>query len=86
MKIWKYELKLVDRQAVSMPIGATILSVANQRGNLCLWAKVNPRHNHPTNRIIQIVETGNPIPNEEMTFIGTVVIDPFVWHVFECVS
>lgn len=83
MKIWKYELTLADLQAVSMPIGSGILSVANQRGSLCLWAMVDPANESKVTRQIEIIGTGNPMPEGKRTFIGTAVIDPFVWHVFE---
>lgn len=43
MVIWKVELAITDMQTVSMPDGAKLLSVANQNGNLCLWAMVDQR-------------------------------------------
>lgn len=87
-QIWKYALGMHDLQEVAMPRGAAILSVAEQNGHLCLWAMVDadaPREN----RMIAIVGTGNPIPSVdglELRFIGTSVIPPFVWHVFELVQ
>ena len=85
MTIWKYALEMTDRQFVSMPEGATLLSVANQRGALCLWALVDP-DNPGVMREINIVGTGNPMTEDETHFIGSVVIEPFVWHVFEIVT
>lgn len=83
MVIWKYELKLTDRQKVSMPVASDLLSVANQRGTLCLWAMVDPTNANKVERDIEIIGTGNPMPDGRRSFIGTAVIDPFVWHVFE---
>ena len=40
--IYKYPLRIDDKQAVSMPKGAQILSVQMQHGRPCLWALVNP--------------------------------------------
>ena len=91
MKIWEYELLVTDMQKVAMPEGAQILSVGNQNNKLCLWALVNPDKSFPDRhmevRHIEIIGTGNPIvePASMVTrnFIGTVIWDPFVWHVFE---
>jgi hypothetical protein len=86
-RIWKYTLAITDTQDIEMPSGARILSVANQNGELCLWALV-PTANATKTRCIEIIGTGNPIsPNHEASrrFIGTAVINPFVWHVFEWV-
>ena len=100
MVIWKFELRITEVQEVLMPAGAELLSVADQHGNLCLWAMVDPSEHHQP-RVIEIVGTGNPMQSRtdvelnssntvtesgariERKFIGTVVMNPFVWHVFE---
>jgi len=83
MKIWKYELRVDDRLTVIMPRGARILSVGVQGKTICLWAMVNPETAEQELRIIAIYGTGNPLPEDPGTFIGTVQTPPFVWHVFE---
>ena len=67
-----------------MPAEAKLLSVGLQKGKVCLWALVDPSKPIET-KMIEIVGTGNPMPNDGLVrkFIGTVVADPFVWHVFE---
>ena len=84
-RIWKYTLEITDHQKVPMPQCAKILSVANQNGHPCLWAMVDA--DRPIEqRAIEIIGTGNPVAQvgvDERKFIGTVVIHPFVWHVFE---
>ena len=84
MVIWKFKLEITDVQVVRMPAGAKILSVANQDGNLCLWAMVHTESPN-VDRKIEILGTGNPIPlyRAPRTFIGTAIIGRFVWHVFE---
>lgn len=85
IRIWKYELQVTDMQAVEMPQFAELLSVANQNGSLCLWAMVDADKPRDT-RHIEIIGTGNPVPTDmgvDRKFIGTAVINPFVWHVFE---
>jgi len=85
MTIYKYAISIHCVQSVFMPKGAEILSVANQNEALCLWAMVHPDEPMEERRI-EIVGTGREMPigmGVERKFIGTVVIDPFVWHVFE---
>jgi len=85
-QIWKYPLALTDLQLISMPEKAEILSVADQDGTLCLWAMVDPNALRSEVRAIEIIGTGNPISTPigyARLFIGTAVMRPFVWHVFE---
>lgn len=89
MVIWKFPLAMVHRQSVEMPKGAQVLSVHGQRpnpdldGTICLWAVC--RLDAPkVARHFAIVGTGNPMPSGLGKFIGTVLMPPFVRHVFEC--
>ena len=85
MVIWKFELELTGMQELTMPEGAQLLSVANQNGNVYLWAMVDPKK-EKRRRYIEIVGTGNQMSVDmgiERKFIGTAVVDPFVGHVFE---
>lgn len=86
LTIWKFPLKLTDSQDVEMPLGARILSVAEQHGVICMWALINP---HPevgrASRQINIIGTGHPAVYEyDADYIGTVLTcgGDFVWHVF----
>lgn len=84
MNIWKYELAAVEQQVLSMPLGATILSVQVQYGMPVLYSMANtfqavePRH-------IYMFGTGESMPNIPMTYIGTILLaeDNLVLHVFE---
>lgn len=85
-KIWKYPLALTDVQLIPMPEKAEILSVADQDGTLCLWVMVDTHALQEEVRAIEIIGTGNPIATPigyARLFIGTAVMRPFVWHVFE---
>ena len=82
--IWKFPLNLTDIQDVLLPIGAQILSVAEQNGVICLWAVVDPEAEDGT-RLIEIHGTGNDFGPGNRLFLGTVVMNAFVWHVFEVV-
>lgn len=80
--IWKFPLEITGVQEVRLPRGAKIISVANQNGVICLWAMVAP--DSPLEpRIIFIYGTGHPLPEDSGRFLGSVLQDPFVWHVFE---
>lgn len=93
-EIWKYVLKVEDNQTIMMPDDSVILSVGLQSagtrgmydlGDICLWA-IGDITNVKVARYIQIIGTGNPVPNDEeydRRFIGTVQQGRFVWHIFE---
>ena len=80
--IWKYPLTVTDYQSVRMPKGAEILSVADQQGELCVWALVDSDA-ELEDRMFYIFGTGNSF-NEviPMNFLGSVQQNVFVWHVF----
>ncbi len=85
-RIWKYQLQITDMQTILVPLDFEILSVGNQDGNLCLWLLVNSKAPATEVLHIEIIGTGNPIYNDmgvDRKFIGTVIVGPFVWHVFE---
>ena len=83
-KVFKYELKLVDEQEITVPEGTKLLHVDIVDGKVYVWAQVFP------NRIgkhivgIRIAGTGHPI-NYATSYIGTVIDREkgLVWHVFE---
>ena len=75
-----------DWETIELPFKSTILSVDNQHGVLCLWALVDPEYSKKKTRII-IVGTGQPLPDSFIgTFVGTVIVGPLIWHVFEDLS
>jgi hypothetical protein len=89
--IWKTRLSL-GTTTVAMPKGSQVLSVGNQREEICLWFKV-PRANGDgliDARIFEVHGTGHPIEDGpgELEYIGTVQFasDNTVFHVFERVS
>ena len=89
MVIWKFSLPIVDRQTVTMPKDANILSVQQQSGILQMWAIVEPDAEREP-RVIEIVGTGNPMPDVTdeglaRCHIATVQTcqGRLVWHVFE---
>lgn len=87
LTIWKFDLRIADRQQVEMPVGAKILTVQEQHGMPVLWALVNPTA--PTvAREIVLYGTGRAVPDDPGQYIGTVqqCCGALVWHFFEEVS
>lgn len=80
--LWKFQLEITDEQSVKMPDGAVIRAVDVQDGWICVWAEVDSK-NPPVVRTFAVVGTGNPLPGYR-TYLGMVVMPPFVWHVYEC--
>ena len=83
MVIWKAELGLKRGQKVSMPKGARVLSCGLQYGVPCIWFLCNSS-NETEKREFSVYGTGHEFElSDSMTFIGTVLQPPFVWHVYE---
>lgn len=83
--VWKFDLEIMDDQAVEMPEGAELLAVADQYGSfrdLTLWARVDPDA-EPERRVILICGTGHPVGDEP--HVGSVITagGALVWHVFD---
>lgn len=85
--IYKYRLALHadGPQLFQLPDGATVLSVGIcPLGQLAMWIYVD-MSKACTQREFVVVGTGHPVP-DGLEFIGTVVSDPFVWHILEIVG
>jgi hypothetical protein len=81
--IYKYELLLLDSQQLSLPLGTKILHVNTQNDGIYLWALVNVKETRVVNRTFKVVATGQNNDFSSLTYIGTVHMTPFVWHIFE---
>lgn len=84
-RIFKYPLKVTDLQKISMPKDSTLLTVQVQKGIPCLWALVD-MDKETEKRLIGIIGTGNPVPENVLRYIGTFQAlenNWFVGHVFE---
>jgi hypothetical protein len=83
--IWKFPLSGELCDLIEMPKGAVILSVQTQRGEICIWALVDPNA-ETEKRLFVAVGTGRSINLSTGSYIGTVQTSggSFVWHVFDC--
>lgn len=87
MRIYKYELGNLGENKVEMPQGAQVLSAKiDPKGDVCIWAIVNPELENEL-RTFFVVGTGWDLPEafsgKLIDFYGTVIQEPYVWHVFE---
>ena len=80
--IYKYPLQIVDKQTVLMPKGAQIIAVMVQKEQLCVWAECNPT-GLVEPKTLWLIGTGNSMPTLYLFHLGSVLMGPFVWHVYE---
>jgi hypothetical protein len=81
--VHKYVLPVEDEVTFAPPAGAQLLHVAEQQGDLCLWALVDPSR-QPRLRHLRIAGTGHEIDGSP-SYIGTAHLHGgrLVIHVFE---
>jgi len=87
MRIWKWEIKVTDRQTVMMPDGAKLLDVQMQDGQCCIWALCD-QSAELAPRWLAIYGTGNSMPDNPGEYIATFQMHggALVFHVFELES
>jgi hypothetical protein len=90
--VWKFNIAVDDKPTVlDMPEGAEVLHVdwqsvgdmsvlAAAKGSVQLWAFVDPDAPR-TNRSFVVHGTGHP--EDGRRYVGTTLMGPFAWHVFE---
>ena len=81
LTVWKYPLKIVDSQEIQIPRGAEPLCVQLQRGELNLWARINPSSPSSTMNIF-VHGTGHMCTSSK--YLGTFQMaeEALVFHVF----
>ncbi len=83
--VFKYEFSITDEVEIAMPLGAVVLHVGQQgigQTRICLWAEVDTQQPDET-RTFYVRGTGHPLPEADVAHVGSIVGNPFVWHVFE---
>ncbi len=90
--VWKYVVppSVSGPTKLEMPRGAIVLSVHEQKGDLCLWALVDPTA-EVVERVFWVVGTGHILPvsaDKRVKYIGTAHLadGALVLHVFELVA
>lgn len=82
-QVWKFPL-FMGSGNIEMPVGAEILHVAEQNGQMCLWALVDP-HALSEGRRFMVIGTGHEIVEPVLRHIGTALMfgGSLVFHAFE---
>ena len=83
--VYKYPLRITDIQKVSLPKGAKILCIKNQKEVICLWALVNPDETEFEDAVLRCVGTGHPIEEPIEEYIDSVLVygGSLVFHFFK---
>lgn len=87
-RIYKYEVRMVDRFTISLPAGAELLDVQNQFGTPQLWALVDPSASS-SERTFRLAGTGHPIDESDgLFYVGSFQMQggALVFHLFEVLS
>lgn len=81
-QVWKYIVDITDGdQDINIPAGAKLVHVGPHGKRIGLWFEIDTQEKHSTIRSFRVFGTGHPI--ESGRHVGTVIIIPFVWHVYE---
>lgn len=80
-QIFKYPLNEGSRNRVVLPSGFVPLHVAAQNNKICVWCMVCAS-NPDAIGIFHVVGTGWEFSPEYKTYLGTVLNNGFVWHVW----
>lgn len=81
--IHKQSLQIIDSRPLFVPAGSILRSFGNQRGQLCVWYECDTDVTDMVERRIWIIGTGNRMPSVPLDYLATVIIEPYVWHVYE---
>lgn len=85
LTIWKFPIPVTDDIEIEMPAGAEVLHVAEQAGQVCLWALVRP--DAPVERRrFRLAGTGHAVTTDvRRRHVGTVLLHDgaLVFHLFE---
>ena len=89
--IWKFEVKVDNKQTLSLPKGAEILTIQTQGNNPFLWVLVNALEEETEERVFETFGTGHDVYCDmgiERKYIGTYQMmgGGLVFHVFERIN
>lgn len=86
--IFKYQIPLVTRSVVRMPIGAKILDIQHQRGDIMMWAIVDESAELENVNFL-VLGTGYGLPPDlevsdtDYYHEKTIQMGILVWHIFK---
>lgn len=69
--IYKYQMKIEEKQDIELPVGAEIIRVDDVDGLFWLWAIVDPDQTEREVRHLEFYKTGQPIEvREGLVYLG----------------
>ena len=81
--IYKYPLRLTEKQKVLLPLHSRLISVKSINEQLYLYAMIDPEQTRTDNVEVLIYGTGHVFDSMlSFNHLDTVVENGFVWHVF----
>ncbi len=81
--IWKQTLELKKEQIIEIPFDSKFLVAKLQNNQITIWFHCYSE-NKLEERTILIYGTGHEVLKEsEMDYLGTIIQDSFIWHIFE---
>lgn len=86
MRIFKYQITPLTKTTITVPIGSTVLSAANQGELIQVWVEVTDDAKGVMGINFHAFPTGTSLQegDEPLVFLGTVLMDGgnFVQHIF----
>lgn len=80
--IYKYEIPIQDNFEIELPIDYHILTFQVQDNAPYIW--VYHDTDDPKRKVsFSMIGTGNFMIHKILTYVGTVQLDGFVWHLFK---
>lgn len=80
--IYKYPIRMVDSQRLSIPLGAKLLSLQVQHGTPCLWAEVDDDEGINQELVVSVVGTGQTVPPGAVNYVGALQFGVMVFHIY----
>lgn len=81
--IYKYRINF-GAPSLEIPLGSKCIHVGSQGEHVCMWVEVDDDAQLETERWhLFIIGTGHQLPaGAEHEHLGSVIMDPFVWHLY----
>ena len=80
--VWKFPIPYDDEFTVKLPVDAKIVHLDSQLSGLYMWAIITDETTYIKDRSFYLRGTGHYIP-EDAEYVGTIMDNPMVWHIFE---
>lgn len=87
LTVHKFPLPLTDSYTLPIQHPAQIIHTGlDPIGSLCIWAVVDPTSTEWIQHTLHVIGTGNPMSDDPKIHLGSVLQEPFMWHVFRDIT